>query len=121
VEWAEYGQKRRNGEMPVFLMGWYPDFLDPDNYLEPFSNPDSFDPAKWEDATMLDLIARSQIERDATARRELIVQAQQRMAGEAPYVPLFSITPFAATTDKISGVVLDPIQIFRYWLLEKRG
>jgi peptide/nickel transport system substrate-binding protein len=121
VEWAEYGQKRRNGEMPVFLMGWYPDFLDPDNYLEPFSNPDSFDPAKWEDATMLDLIGKSQIERDATARRELIVQAQQRMAGEAPYVPLFSITQFAATTDKISGVVLDPIQIFRYWLLEKRG
>ncbi|MEA2502405.1 MAG: hypothetical protein QOD01_2516, partial [Actinomycetota bacterium] len=22
---------------------------------------------------------------------------------------------------KVSGIVLDPIQIFRYWLLEKKG
>ena len=28
---------------------------------------------------------------------------------------------FAATSDKVSGVVLDPIQIFRFWLLEKTG
>ncbi|HKN38723.1 MAG TPA: ABC transporter substrate-binding protein, partial [Acidimicrobiia bacterium] len=27
VEWAEYGKKRQAGEMPVFLMGWYPDYL----------------------------------------------------------------------------------------------
>jgi peptide/nickel transport system substrate-binding protein len=121
VEWAEYGQKRRNGEMPVFLMGWYPDFLDPDNYLEPFSNPDSFDPAKWEDEAMLKLIADSQVEANPDTRAGILAQAQTRMGEETPYVPLFSITQFAATTDKISGVVLDPIQIFRYWLLEKRG
>ena len=59
VEWAEYGQKRRAGEMPVFLMGWYPDYLDPDDYLEPFSDPDIFDPAKWEDQKMLELIRPS--------------------------------------------------------------
>ncbi|MGH2667878.1 MAG: ABC transporter substrate-binding protein, partial [bacterium] len=54
VEWAEYGQKRRAGEIPVFLMGWYPDYLDPDDYLEPFADPNIFDPAKWEDPKMLD-------------------------------------------------------------------
>ncbi|MGH9024368.1 MAG: ABC transporter substrate-binding protein, partial [Acidimicrobiia bacterium] len=46
IEWSEYGEKRARGEMPVFLLGWYPDYLDEDNYLEPFSNPDAFNPAK---------------------------------------------------------------------------
>ena len=41
------------------------------------------------------------------------------MADQTPYVPLFQISQFAATTDEVSGVVLDPIQLFRFWLLEK--
>lgn len=121
VEWAEYGEKRRAGEMPVFLMGWYPDYLDPDDYLEPFADPDIFDPAKWEDPKMLDLVHDQQRELDPAKRVGIIKEAQAYMADQAPYVPVFQISQFAATTDAISGVVLDPIQIFRYWLLEKRA
>jgi peptide/nickel transport system substrate-binding protein len=119
VEWAEYGQKRRAGEIPVFLMGWYPDYLDPDDYLEPFADPNIFDPAKWEDQKMLDLVHASQRELDPTKRAGILKQAQAYMADQTPYVPVFQIPQFAATTDAVSGVVLDPIQIFRYWLLEK--
>ncbi|MGH8971585.1 MAG: ABC transporter substrate-binding protein [Acidimicrobiia bacterium] len=121
VEWAEYGQKRRAGEIPVFLMGWYPDYLDPDDYLEPFADPNIFDPAKWEDAKMLDLVHASQRELDPAARGGILKQAQSHMADQTPYVPVFQIPQFAATTDAVSGVVLDPIQIFRYWLLEKKA
>ncbi|MDQ3945564.1 MAG: ABC transporter substrate-binding protein [Actinomycetota bacterium] len=120
VEWAEYGQKRRAGEIPVFLMGWYPDYLDPDDYLEPFADPNIFDPAKWEDAKMLDLVHASQRELDPAKRAGILKQAQAHMADQTPYVPVFQIPQFAATTDAVSGVVLDPIQIFRYWLLEKK-
>ena len=119
VEWAEYGQKRRAGEIPVFLMGWYPDYLDPDDYLEPFADPNIFDPAKWEDAKMLDLVHASQRELDPAKRADILKQAQALMADQTPYVPVFQIPQFAATTAAVSGVVLDPIQIFRYWLLEK--
>jgi peptide/nickel transport system substrate-binding protein len=121
VEWAEYGQKRRAGEIPVFLMGWYPDYLDPDDYLEPFADPNIFDPAKWEDQKMLDLVHASQKEQNPTARAAILKEAQTYMADQVPYVPVFQIPQFAATTDAISGVVLDPIQIFRYWLLEKKA
>ena len=121
VEWAEYGQKRRAGEMPVFLMGWYPDYLDEDDYLAPFSDPKIFDPAKWNDARMLALVAAQERESDATKRGQLIRQAQEYMSDQTPYVPIFQISQFAATSDKVSGIVLDPIQIFRYWLLEKKA
>jgi peptide/nickel transport system substrate-binding protein len=121
VEWTEYGQKRKAGEIPVFLMGWYPDYLDPDDYLEPFADPNIFDPAKWEDSKMLDLVHASQKELDPAKRADLLKQAQAHMADQTPYVPVFQIPQFAASTDAISGVVLDPIQIFRYWLLEKKA
>jgi len=121
VEWAEYGKKRRAGEMPVFLMGWYPDYLDPDDYLEPFSDPKIFDPAKWDDPKMLELVHTEQRTQDEAQRTEAIREAQAYMADQVPYIPLFQQPQFAATTDKVSGVVLDPIQIFRLWLLEKSG
>ena len=121
VEWAEYAKKRQAGEMPVFLMGWYPDYLDPDDYLEPFSNPGIFDPAKWDDPKMADLVQTEQRAQDPDRRADVLRQAQSYMADQVPYIPLFQAPQVAATTDKVDGVVLDPIQIFRFWLLEKHG
>jgi peptide/nickel transport system substrate-binding protein len=121
VEWAEYGKKRSAGEMPVFFMGWFPDYLDPDDYLEPFSDPNIFDPAKWNDPKMLELIRTEQKTIEPDRRADAIRQAQAYMADQVPYIPLFQAPQFAATSDKVSGVVLDPIQIFRFWLLEKTG
>lgn len=121
VEWAEYGKKRRAGEMPIFLMGWYPDYIDEDDYLEPFADPKIFDPAKWEDAKMLDFVHKEQAELDTTARHDLIQQAQDYMADQVPYVPVFQISQFAAMKDSVSGVVLDPIQLLRLWLVSKKA
>jgi peptide/nickel transport system substrate-binding protein len=119
VEWAEYGNKRRAGEMPVFLMGWYPDYLDVDDYLEPFADPNVFDPAKWEDPAMLDLVHAQQKELNPAARTAIVKQAQTYMADQTPYVPIFQISQFAATVDGVSGVVLDPLQLLRFFLIEK--
>src|SRR5437588_3731022 len=121
VEWAEYGKKRQAGEMPVFLMGWYPDYLDPDDYLEPFSDPGIFDPAKWNDPKMLEFVHSEQRVQDPQQRADTLRQAQSYMADQVPYVPLFQAPQEAATKASLSGVKLDPIQIFRYWLLEKKG
>lgn len=119
VEWAEYGKKRKAGEMPIFLMGWYPDYIDEDDYLEPFADPNIFDPAKWDDAKMLDLVHKQQAELDTATRTGIIKQAQEYMADQAPYVPVFQISQFAATKDSVSGIVLDPIQLLRLWTISK--
>jgi peptide/nickel transport system substrate-binding protein len=121
VEWAEYGKKRQAGEMPVFLMGWYPDYLDPDDYLEPFSDPNIFDPAKWDDSKMLELVHTEQRVQDPARRADAVRDAQAYMADQVPYVPLFQAPQLAAASAKVNGIVLDPIQIFRCWLLEKNG
>jgi peptide/nickel transport system substrate-binding protein len=121
VEWAEYGLKRKAGELPVFLMGWYPDYLDADDYVEPFSNPKAFDPAKWDDPKAQDFVQKEQAENDESARNDIFKDAQDYMADQTPYVPIFQISQFAAIKDSVSGVVLDPIQILRFWLLSKKA
>jgi peptide/nickel transport system substrate-binding protein len=107
--------------MPVFLMGWFPDYLDPDDYLEPFADPNIFDPAKWDDSKMAELVHTEQRTQDPDQRAVALRSAQAYMADQVPYIPIHQAPQFAATSAKVSGVVLDPIQIFRYWLLEKRG
>ena len=36
VEWASYLYQLRNRQLPIFFLGWAPDYADPDNYIGPF-------------------------------------------------------------------------------------
>jgi peptide/nickel transport system substrate-binding protein len=36
LEWASYLYQVRNKQLPVFFLGWAPDYADPDNYVGPF-------------------------------------------------------------------------------------
>ena len=36
VQWASYLFQLRNRQLPIFFLGWAPDYADPDNYVGPF-------------------------------------------------------------------------------------
>jgi peptide/nickel transport system substrate-binding protein len=36
LEWASYLYQVRNRQLPIFFLGWAPDYADPDNYVAPF-------------------------------------------------------------------------------------
>jgi len=36
AEWSTYVDNARNNRMMLSLFGWYPDYIDPDNFLTPF-------------------------------------------------------------------------------------
>ena len=36
LEWANYLYQVRNRQLPIFFLGWAPDYADPDNYVGPF-------------------------------------------------------------------------------------
>ncbi|MEM2058632.1 MAG: ABC transporter substrate-binding protein, partial [Thermoproteota archaeon] len=36
LAWPQYLQAMRESKLPVFFLGWAPDFIDPDDYLVPF-------------------------------------------------------------------------------------
>lgn len=40
--WAEYVDSFVAGELPFFMLGWFPDFVDPENWLSPFASTIGF-------------------------------------------------------------------------------
>lgn len=36
ADWPSYKQNRDAQSMQVYVYGWYPDYVDPDNYVQPF-------------------------------------------------------------------------------------
>ena len=128
TEWAQYTATAwpgKKGQYAAFLLGWFPDYLDPDDYLAPFyHSKESF--LRMYDNPQMDKLLSD--ERTAagpnTAERMQTFAAIQKLAAEdAPIVPLYVLTPFAFARNDIDGVAdtMGPAQIFRYFLLSKKG
>ncbi len=86
LEWAAYRDAGRAGELPVSLLGWYPDYLDPDNYTNVFAHS----PAAWSGSGYnnpdMDALLDAQAEEfDEATRADLLGQVQDLWATEVRY------------------------------------
>lgn len=118
--WTAYKADFRQGLYPLFLIGWFPDYLDTDDYLSPFltrGGAESFG-TFYVSATAEALIDQEQRESDAQARLGLFAQLQDLAADDVPFVPLVTGTAQVAYQDGVRGVILSPTQLFPYWTLE---
>jgi peptide/nickel transport system substrate-binding protein len=120
LEWAAYRDAGRAGELPVSLMGWYPDYLDPDNYTNVFAHsPASWSGSYYNNPKMDALLEAQAGELDEVKRVEILEEIQDYWVTESPFVPLGQGKLLIAYGDDVSGVVLDPIANLHYFLLEK--
>ncbi|MGD8457440.1 MAG: ABC transporter substrate-binding protein [Anaerolineales bacterium] len=120
LEWTAFKEAERACTLPAFLIGWYPDYLDPDNYVIPFLRSEmSWNGACYGNDDMDVLLASQGVELDETARADLLSQIQDMAVTESPFVPLAQGGLFVAFRDNISNVVLDPLSLFHYFLIEK--
>ncbi|WP_111745995.1 ABC transporter substrate-binding protein [Salinisphaera orenii] len=127
-EWAQFTSNAYpgpSGQYPVFLMGWYPDYLDPDNYLAPFYHSSkSF--LRIYDNKRMDKLLNAETKANGPntdARMKTFSKIQTLAAKDVPIVPLYVATPFAFARDDVSGVdkTMGAAQIFRYSVLSKQG
>jgi len=120
--WAVYRQNWVNQRMPVFLLGWYPDYFDTDDYVSPFlstagaASLGSFYTNSEVDA----LITQEQSTADPAARQTLFTQIQDKLADDVPYIPLFSGTAQAAYVSSVQNVYLHPVS-FKWFIITKPG
>jgi peptide/nickel transport system substrate-binding protein len=120
LEWAAYRDAGRAGELPVSLLGWYPDYLDPDNYTNVFAHsPASWSGSRYNNPEMDALLDAQAGELDEAARKAILEEIQDFWVPESPFVPLGQGKLLIAYADYVSGVVLDPIANLHYFLLEK--
>jgi peptide/nickel transport system substrate-binding protein len=119
-EWAEYRNSGRAGELPVSLLGWYPDYMDPSNYTMDFAHsPAAWSGSYYSNPEMDALLDAQAAELDQDARVEILEEVQDFWVTESPFVPLGQGKLIIAYADYVSGVVLDPISNLHYFLLEK--
>lgn len=137
TEWDTYSAERVKDTYPIYQLGWFPDFVDADNYLLNFLATNNFVHAHYCDGTAtgkpigsnrpcdkdkLESLLTKEETTPGQARFQAIEQIQQKLAtGQLPYIPLLSGNQVAVVRDNISGVqdTLDPTYQFRFWLFSK--
>ncbi len=121
AEWATYKEYRNKGSMPVFLLGWYPDYIDSDDYTYPFGHTGATDGLGifYSNPQMDKLLEAAQVEQDQTKRADLYKQIQELWLTENPTTPFAQGALFVAHKDTVKGIVLDPLALFHYFLVTK--
>ena len=114
------------------VSNWYPDFLDPDNYIYPFLYCAKGSTAKgceeggsqgqgsfYYSEEMNRLIDQQRKESDPAKRNEIFARIQTLLGQEVPYLPLWQTKDFAFAQNGIKGVFINPSQTFPFWTIER--
>lgn len=131
-EWGDYTKAMAKGQFGMFLLGWFPDFVDPDNFLAPWLTESpgglgtSLDKAtasvdKQFYADFQKLLGDAKKTADVNARTAFYKQAQQKLADSAILVPLWQnlAQSYVIAQKNVKGITLDATTIFRTYLLSK--
>ncbi|GAX38480.1 ABC transporter substrate-binding protein [Nodularia sp. NIES-3585] len=133
VESATFFKDISRGIYPAALVDWYPDFLDPDNYVQPFlSCQKGSDAQGCEDGgsktqgsfyyseAINKLIAQQREEQNPAARQQIFTAIQTQVANDVPYIPLWQTKDYIFAQNGVSNVQLDPTQNLIYKTISKQ-
>ena len=120
------------GVYPTFLLDWYADFLDPDNYLQPFIDCDKGSASQgcqegasqyhgsfYYNQRVNELIDRQRQEQDPEKRQAMLQEIQDILGKEVPFIPLWLDKDYIFAGKGITGVRLEPTQKFPYWSIAR--
>ncbi len=119
AEWSTYIDYTRKGITMLSLYGWYPDYIDPDDYLTPFlhSEANAWTGSGYSNPDVDKLLDKAAILTDQNERAKLYKEVQEILAKDVPIIPLVQGKLYIVVKKNIGGVVLDPTMLFRYYLL----
>lgn len=123
AEWEEYQTLYKENAYDLFILGWYPDILDADNYLTPFIRDGGFYANNYSNEKVNGLLDEELAETDTDARDEMIGELQDIVAEDVPLIPSWNGKNVAVASKQMEGVLetLDPTYIFRFWDISKNG
>jgi peptide/nickel transport system substrate-binding protein len=131
-EWGTYIERESSAAFDVFLLGWYPDYIDPSNFLDPWliESPDGlgtwlheaeseYDQGVYD--KFVELLEGARETTDIEERTALYEEAQELLAESVILLPLWSnrSAHVAAMQKNVKGVVLDSAMLFRLKLMYK--
>jgi peptide/nickel transport system substrate-binding protein len=123
AEWTQYQDLYKQNAYDLFQLGWFPDFLDADNYLSPFFVDGGFYENNYSSKQVNQLVAKEQGTSNDATRQRTFQQLQQIVAEDVPVVPSWVGKNTAVVAPGMQGVeeTLDPAFIFRMWTVNYEG
>jgi peptide/nickel transport system substrate-binding protein len=121
AEWATYS-KTLGTQYGAFQLGWFPDYVDPENFLLPFFQSSSnFPQNNYKNPKMDAILKAEQAQKSLPARLALVRKAQLLSAKDAPIIPYWQAAIIAVSHNNVKGLerTLDPTYYMRFWLLSK--
>lgn len=132
VESATAYQNLDKGAYPLFILDWTPDFLDPDNYIQPFMacSQGSAMAGCQEGATksqgsfyysdrVNQLIEQERKEQNPAVRQKLFLELQTILAQDVPFIPLWQNKEYLFAQKGLQGVRLEATQKVPFATLQK--
>lgn len=134
TEGATLWQNVGKGVYPSILSNWYPDYYDPDTFIQPFLSCDQpsvdnhcdtgasqANGAFYYSANANDLVNRQRAEQDPATRQVILEELQQIAADEVPYVPLWQNKDYVFVRGGVDGVAIEPTQQLLLWQINRAG
>jgi peptide/nickel transport system substrate-binding protein len=109
TEWAVYLDKRKNGQMPLYMLGWTGDNGDPDNFLcYFFCQPGAAREGFYGNKPLADVLLRAQKLTQQSERAKLYRQAEQLLRDDAGRLFIANNQPPLAFAKRVKGYVPHP-------------
>ncbi|MBE9065200.1 peptide ABC transporter substrate-binding protein [Leptolyngbya cf. ectocarpi LEGE 11479] len=132
AESATLWENVEKGIYPSVLSNWYPDYFDPDNFVQPFLSCDQGSEETlceqgatqgngsfYYSAKTNELLAKQSAELDESVRDGLFKDLQQAMVDDVPYIPLWQNKDYVFAASGVDGVAIEPNQQFLLWQIGK--
>jgi peptide/nickel transport system substrate-binding protein len=111
LDWSVYLGDLYGGKLPVFMLGWAPDYSDADDYANPFcqQNGTYASVLGVKDLAMSDLVDKAAAELNPTTRADLYSQIQNISYNNAYYIWTDQATNYHVERSWIGGYIFNPM------------
>ncbi|CAD0233017.1 putative ABC transporter substrate-binding protein [Planktothrix agardhii] len=120
------------GIYPTFILDWYADFLDADNYIQPFlecskgsvetgcvKGSSQYQGSFYYSDRMNQLIAQQRQEQNPETRKLIFEEIQELLAEDVPYIPLWQDKTYVFAKNGIDNIRLQLTQQLPFWTIKK--
>lgn len=108
-EWKVFVQTRRAGAITeVFRGGWFADYADPLNFLEPFLGDSALNATGYRDPGFDTLVARAASE-DGASRADALRAAEQRLLDAHAVIPIYHYSSKHLVSRQVCGYRAHPL------------
>jgi peptide/nickel transport system substrate-binding protein len=109
TDWAVYLDKRKNGQLPLYMLGWTGDNGDPDNFVcYFFCSPGASREGFYANPTLAETLLQAQKMTDQKKRAELYRKAEQMIHDDVARIFIANNQPPLPFSKKVKGYVANP-------------